>query len=316
MPKVYVAGHTGLVGASLSKLLRLSGYEVLEAARASLDLTDRRATEAFLLSERPDIVIDAAARVGGILDNAAYPADYIRDNLLIQTHLIHASWLAGVRQFLFLGSSCIYPRDAAQPLQPSSLMTGALEPTNRAYAMAKLAGIEMCLSYRQQYGFPVICVMPTNLYGPGDRFDPQRSHVIPGLISRISAAAEQGVKRISLFGTGRALREFLFVDDLAAAILRMLDGKSWSPIVNVGSGEEVSIADLAGLIAKVVGYEGRLSFELEGPDGTPRKLLDSTEIRESGWRPEVGLEDGLRLAWRWFKAEACSPHDRVMGHRP
>lgn len=316
MPKVYVAGHAGLVGTSLSRLLRLSGYEVLEADRASLDLTDRRATEAFLLSERPDIVIDAAARVGGILDNAAYPADYIRDNLLIQTHLIHASWLAGVRRFLFLGSSCIYPRDAAQPLQPSSLMTGALEPTNRAYAMAKLAGIEMCLSYRQQHGFPVICVMPTNLYGPGDRFDPQRSHVIPGLISRISAAAEQGVEQVSLFGTGRALREFLFVDDLAAAILRMLDGKGWSPIVNVGSGEEVSIAHLADAVAKVVGYEGRLSFELDGPDGTPRKLLDSTEIRESGWRPEVGLEDGIRLAWQWFKSEARAPHDKVTGYRP
>jgi GDP-L-fucose synthase len=307
MAKIYVAGHTGLVGSSVVKKLESEGYQVVVADRRALDLTDRQATEAFLRYERPDVVIDAAARVGGILDNSAHPADYIRENLLIQTHLIHASWLAGVRQFIFLGSSCIYPRDAPQPLHPSSLMTGPLEPTNRAYAVAKLAGIEMCLSYRQQYGFPAICLMPTNLYGPGDRFDPERSHVIPGLIGRISTATQQGLEDVSLFGTGRALREFLFADDLAAAIVCVIRGQSWSPIVNVGSGQEVTIAQLASLIASVIGYRGRISFALDGPDGTPRKLLDSTEIRAAGWHPEMSLEDGLRRTWQWFLSRGALP---------
>jgi GDP-L-fucose synthase len=307
MAKIYVAGHTGLVGSSVVKKLESEGYQVVVADRRALDLTDRQSTEAFLRYERPDVVIDAAARVGGILDNSAHPADYIRENLLIQTHLIHASWLAGVRQFIFLGSSCIYPRDAPQPLHPSSLMTGPLEPTNRAYAVAKLAGIEMCLSYRQQYGFPAICLMPTNLYGPGDRFNPERSHVIPGLITRISTATQQGLEDVSLFGTGRALREFLFADDLAAAIVCVIRGQSWSPIVNVGSGQEVTIAQLASLIASVIGYRGRISFALDGPDGTPRKLLDSTEIRAAGWHPEMSLEDGLRRTWQWFLSRGALP---------
>jgi GDP-L-fucose synthase len=186
-------------------------------------------------------------------------------------------------------------------------MTGPLEPTNRAYAVAKLAGIEMCLSYRQQYGFPAICLMPTNLYGPGDRFDPERSHVIPGLIGRISTATQQGLEDVSLFGTGRALREFLFADDLAAAIVCVIRGQSWSPIVNVGSGQEVTIAQLASLIASVIGYRGRISFALDGPDGTPRKLLDSTEIRAAGWHPEMSLEDGLRRTWQWFLSRGALP---------
>jgi GDP-L-fucose synthase len=299
--RVFVAGHRGLVGSAAVRALAAEGrHEILTAPREQLDLTDWAAVRDFFARERPEVVIDAAARVGGILDNSTRPTEFIRENLLIQTHLIHAAWQSNIEKFIFLGSSCIYPREAPQPLATASLMSGPLEPTNRAYATAKLAGIEMCRAYRAQHGFPSICVMPTNLYGPGDRFDAERSHVIPALITKFDQAIRAGAARVVLLGSGRALREFLFVDDLARALLQMIDTDDWPEIINVGFGSDISIAELARKIALVTGFEGEVVFDHSSPDGTPRKLLDSSVMFAHGWQPAVNLDDGLQRTWRWF----------------
>jgi GDP-L-fucose synthase len=290
---IFVAGHTGLVGSALVRALQARGESLLLATRSELDLRRQSEVEAFFAQHRPRQVYLAAARVGGIGDNAAHPADFIRDNLLIQSNVIDSAYRFGAQKLLFLGSSCIYPRDAPQPLKPEYLMSGPLEPTNSAYAMAKLAGIEMCRSYRRQHGFNAIAAMPTNLYGPGDRFDERQSHVIPALILRFIRARDAGEKVVTVWGSGKALREFLYVDDLAEALLLLMDRYEDDEIVNIGSGEEVSIEALARLIAEAVGYSGELQFDTNYPDGTPRKMLDSSAIRFMGWRPKVTLFEGI-----------------------
>ncbi len=291
---IFVAGHTGLVGSAIVRALRARGEAaLLLATRAELDLRRQSDVESFFSIHRPRQVYLAAARVGGIGDNAAHPADFIRDNLLIQTNVIDAAYRFGSQKLLFLGSSCIYPRLAPQPLRPEYLMSGPLEPTNQAYAMAKLAGIEMCRSYREQFGFNAICAMPTNLYGPGDRFDEHQSHVIPALMLKMLKARDAGEPEVRVWGSGRALREFLYVDDLADALLMLMDRYEGNEIVNVGSGEEITIADLARLIAEVVGYKGELQFDSTRPDGTPRKILQTDRLRAMGWRPTTTLADGL-----------------------
>lgn len=301
--KIFVAGHRGLVGSALVRVLGAKDdIELITASRAELDLADGGRVADFLLDHKPAIVIDAAARVGGILDNIEHPADIIKENLLIQTHLIDAAYRAGVNQFVFLGSSCIYPIDAPRPLDPSSWLTGVLEPTNQAYAVAKIAGVEMCRAYAKQYGLRAICVMPTNLYGPGDRFDPQRSHVIPALLHKFACALSAGDDELVLMGSGSAQREFLYADDLAYAVshLLMSDLPPFD-IVNVGYGEELPIADLVERIAQVVGFQGRWRFQSLGPDGTPSKLLNSSRIRSLGWTPKVGLDEGLARTWSWYR---------------
>lgn len=292
---IFVAGHTGLVGAALVRALRARGVSLLLATRSELDLRRQSEVEAFFARHRPRQVYLAAARVGGIGDNWAHPADFIRDNLLIQSNVIDSAYRFGTQKLLFLGSSCIYPRDAPQPLKPEHLMSGPLETTNSAYAMAKLAGIEMCRSYRRQYGFNAIAAMPTNLYGPDDHFDERHSHVIPALILRFMRARDAGENVVTVWGSGKALREFLYVDDLAEALLLMMDRYDGDEIANIGSGEEVSIEALARLIAEVVGYTGELRFDTSYPDGTPRKILDSERIRRLGWTARTSLRDGLVL---------------------
>ncbi len=299
---VYVAGHRGLVGSAIVRALRAAGFErVLVADRSQLDLTDQRAVRTFLHDHRPDCVFDAAARVGGIHANASFPADFIRDNLLIQTNLIDAAWRAGSKRFVFLGSSCIYPRLAAQPMTEDSLLTGALEPTNEWYAVAKIAGIKMCQAYRRQHGFGAICLMPTNLYGPGDNFHPDNSHVLPALIRRFDEAARDGLDRVTVWGTGRPRREFLHVDDLADAALFLASRYDDESIINVGVGEDVSIADLATMVARATGFAGAVDYDHSRPDGTPRKLLDTSRLNALGWRASIPLEEGIAQTVRWYR---------------
>ena len=297
---VYVAGHRGLVGAAITRALRKQGREVLTRSHAELDLTDQRAVRTFFETTRPAAVFLAAAKVGGIHANDAYPADFIRDNLLIQTNVIDAARTCGVGKLVFLGSSCIYPRLAPQPMREDCLLTGPLEPTNQWYAIAKIAGIKMCQAYRRQYGFSAISLMPTNLYGPGDNFTPVNSHVIPGLMRRFHEAAQSGRDTVAVWGTGRALREFLHVDDMADASLLCFDRYDDEEIINIGSGEEVTIAELAALMARVTGFAGRVVFDDSKPDGTPRKALDIGRLRALGWQPSVPLADGLARTYRWF----------------
>jgi len=297
---VYVAGHRGLVGAAIVRALRKQGREVVTRTHAELDLTDQAAVRAFFNDVRPAAVFLAAAKVGGIHANDAYPADFIRDNLLIQTNVIDAAYKAAVQKLVFLGSSCIYPKLAPQPMREDCLLTGPLEPTNQWYAIAKIAGIKMCQAYRRQYGFPAISLMPTNLYGPGDNFTPVNSHVIPGLMRRFHEAKIAGQDAVAVWGTGRALREFLHVDDMAAAALLCFERYDDEEIINVGSGEEVTIAELATLMAKVTGYQGRIAFDADKPDGTPRKALDIGRLASLGWKPAVSLAAGLAQTYQWF----------------
>ncbi|URN13957.1 GDP-L-fucose synthase [Streptomyces radiopugnans] len=298
--RVFVAGHRGLVGSAVARRLSARGYEVLTRARAELDLRDGAATTAYLRDARPDAVVLAAARVGGIMANSTRPVQFLEDNLRIQLAVVSGAHAAGVRRLLFLGSSCIYPKHAEQPITESALLTGPLEPTNQAYAVAKIAGIVQVQSYRRQFGASYISAMPTNLYGPGDNFDPETSHVLPALIRRFHEAVEKGAKEVVLWGTGSPRREFLHVDDLAAAcevLLRRYDGDE---PVNVGCGEDLTIRELAELVASVVGYEGRIAFDSSRPDGTPRKLLDTRRMRALGWSPSIGLAEGIaatRRAW-------------------
>lgn len=302
--RIYVAGHRGMVGSAIVRRLRADGFtNLVLRAHAELDLTDQAAADAFFASERPEYVFLAAAKVGGIHANDTYPADFLRDNLAIQTHVIHSAWTHGVRKLLFLGSSCIYPRDCPQPIKEEYLLNGPLEPTNQWYAIAKIAGIKLCQAYRRQHGFDAICAMPTNLYGPGDNYHPENSHVVPALIRRLQDAKQRGDAEVAIWGTGTPLREFLHVDDLADACLLLMQHYSDEQIINVGSGEEVSIAQLARLVAEVVGYGGRLVFDASRPDGTPRKRLDASRIAATGWHPRIGLASGLRATHQAF----CEP---------
>jgi len=298
---IYVAGERGLVGTAVVRALRARGFaNLISAPRAALDLRDQPAVERFFADRRPEYVFMAAAKVGGILANDTYPADFIRDNLLIQNNLIDAAYRHDVRKLCFLGSSCIYPRLAPQPLQESSLLTGPLEPTNQWYAIAKIAGIKMCQAYAQQYGFRAISVMPTNLYGPGDNFDLKTSHVLPALIRKFHEAKSAKSPTVTVWGSGTPRREFLHVDDLADALCFLMESYDSPEIINVGWGEDVTIAELAALVSDVVGYSGRMELDRSKPDGTPRKLLDVAKLTRLGWRPRIALAEGVRSTYRWF----------------
>ncbi|AWN17514.1 GDP-L-fucose synthase [Salinisphaera sp. LB1] len=299
--RIFVAGHRGLVGSAIVRRLEAGGFEnLLVRSRSELDLTSEAAVEAFFEAERPEYVFLAAAKVGGIQANSTYPAEFIRDNLAMQTNVIHSAWKHGVNKLLFLGSSCIYPKHAPQPMPEDSLLTGPLEPTNEWYAVAKIAGIKMCQAYRKQYGFDAISLMPTNLYGPGDNFDLQNSHVLPALLRRFHEAKQAGQPEVVVWGSGTPRREFLHVDDLADAAVSLMQRYSRPEIVNVGVGEDISIRELAELIQQVVGYEGALVLDRDKPDGTPRKLLDVSRIHALGWRARIPLADGIEQTYRWF----------------
>jgi GDP-L-fucose synthase len=309
--KIYIAGHRGLVGSALVRSLRLAGFgNLLVRTHAELDLSDEAVTRSFFAAERPEFVFLAAAKVGGIYANNTYPAEFIHDNLAIQTNVIHGAWLAGVKAMIFLGSSCIYPRDCPQPIREDYLLTGPLEPTNRPYALAKISGIEMCWSYNRQYGTRYLAAMPTNLYGPGDNYDLANSHVLPALIRKMHEAKVEGRPQVDLWGSGTPRREFLYSEDMADACVHLMNlGGSAAedlfavdkvPLVNIGCGEDQTIRELAETVAAVVGYEGRLAFDLSKPDGTPRKLLDVGRLKALGWRPKTPLAEGLRLTYDDF----------------
>jgi GDP-L-fucose synthase len=310
IPKIYVAGHAGMVGSALLRQLGANeDCEILTRTRAELDLLDQRAVQAYLQAERPDQVYVAAARVGGIHANNTYPADFIYDNLLIECNLIHAAHLAGVQKLLFLGSSCIYPRNAPQPMPESALLTGTLEATNEPYAIAKIAGIKLCESYNRQHGRDYRSVMPTNLYGPNDNFHPDNSHVIPALLRRFHVAATSGSDEVVVWGSGKPLREFLHVDDMAAASVHVMQlapelyrshTSAMLSHVNVGTGQDCSIRELADTMARVTGFKGRVVFDASKPDGTPRKLLDVSRLAALGWQASISLEEGLRHTYAWF----------------
>jgi GDP-L-fucose synthase len=303
--KIYVAGHRGLVGAAVVRALAQRGFNnLILRTHAELDLTEQSAVRDFFQEARPDAVIMAAARVGGIYANSAQPALFIRDNLAIQDNVIDAAYRAGVAKFVFLGSSCIYPKMSPQPIKEEYLLTGPLEPTNEWYAIAKIAGLKMCQAYRREFGFKAISLMPTNLYGPGDNFDLQKSHVLPALIRRFHEAKARGDQNVTVWGSGTPRREFLHVDDLADAVLYLLKSYDAEPIVNIGWGEDVTIRELAELVKSVVGYGGGLKFDASKPDGTPRKLLDVTRLTDLGWRPRISLKAGIESTYAWFKAHA------------
>jgi len=306
---IFVAGHNGLVGSAICRRLRADDVEPLVAGRSELDLTDQRAVTAWFDQHEVEQVYLAAARVGGIYANDTYPAEFIRDNLVVQTNVIHAASKSGVEKLLFLGSSCIYPKLAAQPMAEGSLLTGPLEPTNEYYAIAKIAGIKMCQAYRKQYGFNAISVMPTNLYGPADNFDLEYSHVLPALIRKCHEAQVSGAKAVEIWGSGEPRREFLHVDDLADACVFLMQNYSSPDIINVGWGKDISIAELATLVQKVVGFEGELVFNPSKPDGTPRKLLDTTQLNNLGWCPRIRLADGIASTYRWFLKHKGAPEN-------
>ena len=318
--RIYVAGHRGLVGSAIVRRLEAAGHTALiTRTHAELDLTDEHATQAFFRAAQPEFVFMAAAKVGGIVANNSLPAEFIRDNLAIQTNVIHAAHGAGVQRLLFLGSSCIYPKLAPQPMKESCLLTGPLEPTNRPYALAKIAGIEMCWSYNRQYGTRYLAAMPTNLYGPGDNYHPTHSHVIPALLRKFHEARLRGDAQVTVWGTGTPRREFLYSDDMADACVFLMNlpddryaallgsdetvsGRFEPPLVNIGVGNDVTIAELAATVAQVVGYAGGIVYDTSKPDGTPRKLMDVGLINRSGWSARTGLKDGLRRAYAEFAA--------------
>jgi GDP-L-fucose synthase len=302
--RILVAGSTGLVGSALVRALSSTPHEVIEVNSRVVDLTDRRSTFEFLSSEKPDAVIDAAAKVGGIGANDAKPVEFLSQNIQIQTNLMDASHRADVQNFVFLGSSCIYPRDAAQPIREEALLSGPLEATNSAYAIAKIAGIELIRSYRRQYGKRWISLMPTNLYGPGDNFDLTTSHVLPALIRKFSEAVDQKMDHVSLWGSGNPKREFLHVDDLASAVLLALEEYDDDRILNVGTGSDVTIKELAELIASITGFSGELQWDSTKLDGTPRKVLDVSRLRELGWSPKIALKDGIIQTLAWYREHA------------
>ena len=300
MSNVFVAGHNGLVGSAICRRLASDGVEPLVAGRSELDLTDQAAVDAWFSENKVEQVYLAAAKVGGIHANDTYPAMFLRDNLVIQTNIIHAAWKSGVKKLLFLGSSCIYPKLAPQPMPEDSLLTGPLESTNEWYAIAKIAGIKMCQAYQKQYGFDAISAMPTNLYGPGDNFDLENSHVLPALMRKFHEAKEANASAVTVWGTGSPRREFLHVDDLADACVYLMQNYSSPEIVNVGWGKDISIAELADMIGSIVGFDGAIEFDKSKPDGTPRKLLDTTRLSELGWTPSISLEKGIRETYEWY----------------
>jgi GDP-L-fucose synthase len=303
--KIFVAGHKGLVGSAVCRALTRQGCDQqILRSRAELDLTDQVAVRRFFAEARPDAVIMAAAKVGGIHANNTQPAQFIRDNLVIQDNVIDAAYRVGVRRFVFLGSSCIYPKLAPQPIKEDYLLTGALEPTNEWYAVAKIAGLKMCQAYRREYGFKAISLMPTNLYGPGDNFNLQNSHVLPALIRRFHEAKRGGAAEVSVWGTGTPRREFLHVDDLAEAVVYLLEHYDSEDIVNIGWGEDVTIRELAETVVSVIGYTGRLAFDSSKPDGTPRKLLDVSRLKSLGWQPRISLRRGIESTYAWFLEHA------------
>ena len=311
-PRIYVAGHRGLVGSAIVRALRARGHtNIVTRTHDELELTDQDAVRAFFRAERIDQVYLAAARVGGIHANNTYPAEFIYDNLMVQANVVHEAWRAGVGRLLFLGSSCIYPRLAQQPIREDALLNGSLEPTNEPYAVAKIAGIKLCESYNRQYGTDFRSVMPTNLYGPGDNYHPQNSHVIPALVRRFHEAMADGAGEVVIWGSGKPMREFLYVDDMAAASVHVMDLPRESYVaatdpmhshLNVGSGKEVSIHELSHLVSEVVGFEGRIVFDFTKPDGTPRKLLDVSKLRALGWSASTPLREGLQRAYAAFLA--------------
>ena len=309
--KVYVAGHKGMVGSAiLRRLVARPGIEIVTRSHAELDLADQAAVRAFMAAERPDAVVLAAARVGGIHANDTYPAEFIYQNLMIQTNVIHQAHEAGVERLLFLGSSCIYPREAPQPMREDALLTGVLEPTNEPYAIAKIAGIKLCESYNRQYGVDYRCVMPTNLFGPGDNFHPQNSHVVPALLRRFHEAARAGTQEVVVWGSGTPRREFLYADDMADAALFVMDlpkevyAANTRPMlshINVGTGQDISIAELAEAVARVTGFRGRIAFDSSRPDGAPRKLMDISRLAGMGWRARTPFEEGLRKTYESYR---------------
>jgi GDP-L-fucose synthase len=302
---IYVAGHRGMVGSAVVRALSRRGYtHVITRTRAELDLTDQAAVRGFFAAQRPHAVILAAARVGGILANDTQPAKFIRDNLLIQDNVIDAAHAAGAAKLVFLGSSCIYPKLAPQPIKEEYLLSGPLEPTNQWYAIAKIAGLKMCQAYRREYGFNAISLMPTNLYGPGDNFDLQSSHVLPALIRRFHEAKLRGDPLVTAWGSGTPRREFLHVDDLADAIVFLLESYDGEDIVNVGWGSDVTIRELCEMVSSVVGFQGRLAFDASKPDGTPRKLLDTGRLVSLGWRPRIELRQGIEQTYAWYLEHA------------
>ena len=306
--KVFVAGHNGMVGRALVRRLEGEPVTLLTAERRALDLSDPAAVERWMAKKRPDVVIIAAAKVGGILANKTYPVDFLEQNLLIQTNLMRASHRCDVTRLLFLGSSCIYPRLCPQPIEEDYLLTGPLEPTNDAYALAKIAGLRLVRAYREQYGRSWIAAMPTNLYGPHDNFDPETSHVLPALIRRFHEAVATAAPSITIWGTGAPRREFLHVDDLADACTHLLGHYDDATAINVGTGEDLTIAGLARSIARITGYNGDLVFDTTKPDGTPRKLLDITRLAATGWQPRIALEAGLADTYAWYRAAAATDH--------
>lgn len=300
MSNVFVAGHNGLVGSAICRRLASDGVDVLTANRSEMDLTDQAAVDAWFSENDVEQVYLAAAKVGGIHANDTYPAEFLHDNLVIQTNIIHAAWKSGVQKLLFLGSSCIYPKLAPQPMPEDSLLTGPLESTNEWYAIAKIAGIKMCQAYRKQYGFDAISAMPTNLYGPGDNFDLENSHVLPALMRKFHEAKEANASAVTVWGTGSPRREFLHVDDLAGACVYLMQNYSAPEIVNVGWGKDISIAELAEMMGAVIGFKGALEFDKSKPDGTPRKLLDTSRLSKLGWTPSISLQDGIRETYTWY----------------
>jgi GDP-L-fucose synthase len=324
--RIFVAGHRGMVGGAIVRNLESKGYtNLLKRTRAELDLRDQGAVNAFFAEEKPEYVVIAAAKVGGIHANNTYPAEFIHENLAIQTNLIHAAYTHGVERLLFLGSSCIYPKDAPQPIKEEYLLTGPLEPTNRPYAVAKIAGIEMCWAYNRQYGTKYLAAMPTNLYGPGDNYHPENSHVIPGLIRRFVEAAKAGKEEVVCWGSGTPRREFLHCDDLAEGCVHLLTldderylplcrSKVQPPLINIGSGSDVTIRELAEMVAKAAGFTGRIVWDASKPDGTMRKLMNSRAIVSTSWRPHTSLREGLAAATRLYAANDA-PHDVADGER-
>lgn len=312
--KIYVAGHRGLVGAALVRRLQADGFSnIVTVTSREIDLREQAAVRGFFADQRPDYVFLAAAKVGGILANDSYPAEFIYDNLMIEANIIDAAYRNGAKKLLFLGSTCIYPKLAPQPLKEEYLLSGPLEPTNEWYAVAKIAGIKLCQAYQRQYGARFISAMPTNLYGPGDNFDLEKSHVMPALIRKFHEAKMTGAPSVMVWGTGKPLREFLHVDDCARAAVFLMENYEHPDIVNIGTGSDISIGDLAALVKRVVGYAGEIVFDASKPDGTPRKLVDVTRITGLGWLPGIGLEEGVADAYRWFLENTESKQNQVRG---
>ena len=317
--KIYIAGHRGLVGSAVTRALQKQGYSnLVERTHAELELTDQRAVAEFFATEKPDYVVLAAAKVGGIISNSTYPADFVYSNLCIQTNVIHEAWKAGVKRLLFLGSSCIYPRDCPQPIKEEYLLTGPLEQTNKAYATAKIAGIEMCASYNEQFGTHYVCAMPTNLYGPGDSYDLHTSHVLPALMRKAITARKNNQATMSVWGTGTPLREFLYSDDLGEACALLLTlpwekvasvfPKPTLPLINVGYGEDLTIRELAETVAETAGFKGTIEWDRSKPDGTPRKLMNSSRMRALGWKPHTAMREGLRAVAELVEQAELSGH--------